>query len=343
MMVKRLAQIKKYLSLNPKFSCRFDNIIFLFIICLIISIQCSIFADNRGTVSALFLDFLPSARSIGMGGAATALSENYDALHFNTASSVYIDNPVFSFTHQILYQDMKYYYVSYITKLADNTTMGVNIKEFISPSIDKTLSVAGNIMQYRRAGTFEEQDLAIIWGIGQKLKNNFDIIGLEFLISVGGNVKYINSKIDDKEAQSYSTDWSVFIKNPDINVGLTVSNLFGKIKYYREEEDLPSSIRLGIGIPLEIKNIKTDFGIDLTKMSGNNLFVNTGVEVFLKNNLIVRAGFDSRNDAGSGISLGLGWTAPYKLKIINSLSLNYGYSSYGDLGDKHAFDVSMKF
>lgn len=278
-----------------------------------------------------------------MGGAVSALSQNSDAIHYNTASGAFSSKTIFGFTHHEMYQGLKYNNYSYITKIKDNLVCGVNLKMVSTSKIDKTRIEPGSFFRYYNEGTFIQKDLALIYGMGYKLNEPVFIFNSAFDFAIGANVKIINSKIDIYEAIGYTTDWSIYFQKEYFNFSVNVSNLFGKLKYVKEEEKLPFAAKFGIGIPFKLNNSLIQFGIDWTKLSGDNNYFNTGIEIELINNFVCRAGFDSRNQAGNGYSFGFGWTTAKELDLIDSVSFNYAYSHYGDLGDINSFDLSILF
>ncbi|HOK40161.1 MAG TPA: PorV/PorQ family protein [bacterium] len=314
-------------------------------ICIIFLICYSIlFSANRGTVGGLFLDLLPTARSIGMGGAVSGITNGAEALHFNPAATVYSLEPEFYFTHQILYQDLKYYYFAYLTQIDNYTAMGFNIKNLTISDIEKTTVNRGNRYNYFLNGSYEMQDICLSYSIAHKIKKSLNISENQyFIVSYGGSIKYIVSKIDTYKAKTYTTDWSLFLKGKGINLNFMITNLFGSLKYNKKKEDLSLSFKMGIGVPFEIKEHNTNLGIEITKIVGDNLYFNTGLEFEINKNLILRTGRDFRNDANNSLSFGIGYKIPYDLKYIKNLMINYAFSTYGDLGDKHAFDLSIKF
>lgn len=61
-----------------------------------------------------------------------------------------------------------------------------------------------------------------------------------------------------------------------------------------------------------------------------------GTEYQVTNNLFVRAGYNSRNDSGNGISLGCGF-------IVRNFHVDYSFLPYERLGDVHRFSLQFKY
>ena len=77
-----------------------------------------------------------------------------------------------------------------------------------------------------------------------------------FGVNLGGNIKYISSKLLNT-ATAICIDLGI-IKNyidNKLSLGIIVYNLGTKIKYYAEEENLPTGIKLGFGY----KNFMFDY------------------------------------------------------------------------------------
>jgi hypothetical protein len=300
-------------------------------------------ANTCGTVSGIFLDFYPSARSRALGGAVSALSQNTDALHFNTASAIINPFTAFSFSHQEMYQGLKYNYYSYLTNFSDRVACGISIKTFSTGYIDKTRVVPGTFFQYTNEGSFKQNDIALTYGMAYLVDKKIVLFNSLFDFSIGGNIKIINSSIDIYEAIGYTTDWSLFFSEENFNLSVSISNLFGKLKYVQVEEKLPLSVRLGMNIPFTLGRTFMQFGVDWTKISGDNNYFNVGFESELFKDFVLRNGFNSRNEAGSGFAFGFGWTTGKELDLIESVTVNYSYSYYGDLGDVNSFDFIIIF
>lgn len=302
-----------------------------------------IYADAKGKVSGLLVDFLPSARSRSLGGAVSAFRNSPDAIHFNTASAAFNEHTIFSYSNHQLYQNIKFNNFSYITNYSDNLIYGINLKTMSTPRIDKTRVVPGSFLKYNNEGSFQQKDIALTYGMAYKFDGKIKVINTLFDFSYGGNIKILSSKIDIYETIGYTTDWSIFFSKEDFSFSLSVLNLFGRLKYLNEKERMPLSSKFGFYFPVKIFNVLSNFTIDFTKLSGNNHFFNIGHELEILNGVFIRNGFDSRNQAGSGYNFGFGITLTENIDLVHSICLNYSYSSYGDLGNVSSFDISVLF
>ncbi len=92
-----------------------------------------------------------------------------------------------------------------------------------------------------------------------------------------------------------------------------------------------------------MKELTTVF--DIKFPNDNDIIFNVGAEYVyqMKQGQIAgRMGFDSSNDAGSGVTFGLGIKLN-KISNLKDFQFDYAFVPYGDLDNSHRVSLSVKF
>jgi len=97
-------------------------------------------------------------------------------------------------------------------------------------------------------------------------------------------------------------------------------------------DPLPLTFKLGVAARLKHLTL----ALDIAKPQDNEIYYCLGAEWWLRNALALRAGYKTNQDAGEGITAGIG------LKV-GKMSLDYAYVPYGELGNTHRISWKMKF
>jgi hypothetical protein len=181
-------------------------------------------------------------------------------------------------------------------------------------------------------GSFNPNDVAVMAGVAQPWNG----------YSLGASVKWIRSQIVNT-AQTAAVDLGVLspLYGGRMNCAFVVTNLGGKLTYDETAEKLPSAVTLGGSIQWTRHWLTA---LDLKSSIDNRPTAAIGTEytlsLFRSSHLAFRAGYNSRTlnqvDGMTGVSLGMGFT-------WESVSLDYGFLPFGDLGFSNLFSVSAKF
>ncbi len=125
----------------------------------------------------------------------------------------------------------------------------------------------------------------------------------------------------------------------DMNLigGFGIYNLGFGGKFIADTFNLPFSIKAGVsGNP--IKNLLV--ALDIVAPSDTSLYANAGAEYKdkLDTNIwgAVRCGYTLKNTSITGLTVGAGL-------VIDSISVDYAYIPFGDLGVTHRFSLSFAF
>ncbi|PCI39108.1 MAG: hypothetical protein COB53_03785 [Elusimicrobia bacterium] len=267
----------------------------------------------------LFLD--AGARPVGLGGAYSALARDANALLYNPAALGKIELSEAVFMENRYIQGISQEYLGF----ASQQGWGVSINHLSFGDIPRT-----TILDPDGTGSFGIRDLALGLGFGRLIRRN---------LSLGIGVKVIRESIDDVSATGYAADIGVLhtvSKVPGLSLAGVIQNIGPAVRFQAANENLPLNLRLGAAYERRLFSIPATFAFDATKERGQPPLFFIGAEVLAAEVMPIRVGFNTRNDAGSGIVFGLGW-------IRRRLRLDYAFTPLGELGSSHRFSVGLKF
>ena len=303
-------------------------------IVLFIIVTC--FAANsfsQNTYEFLRIDM--SARAAALGGTFVSNHDDPNIIFYNPAGiNLLNENPIsFSFVKYLL--DINLASLSYSTEFEDIGRFGGAIK-YINYGTFTEADNDGN-----RGGEFGAGEVAFIVGYANSLDQNF---------SYGANIKYIYSKIADRNSSALAFDVGLnyFIPEDDLCIGFSAMNIGTQISsYYDVKEKLPLDIAIGVSKKLE--HLPLRLSLDFHKLNAERddfaqkfKAFSVGAEFTLSKVLRLRFGFDNekRSDLKIGTSAGIaGFNAGLGV-IVSNYNFDYGFSSWGKIGELHRVTVS---
>ena len=297
-------------------------------------------AGTAGTAAGTFLKFAPGPRGTGMGEAYTAVTEDAYAAWWNPAALAALEQPELGATYTASMESVSHQYVSFAYPLRYGSTFGINITR---------LSVApfqGYDAKGAKTRSVDAIDTAFAGAYARTLtKDEIE----RPVLSVGGNLKTVSSRLDNITATAFAADlgavyylrranyWMKKIPEQEFRFALDVKNIGTSLKYDKLSFPLPMSATLGtawISHPWGAHTLTV--AVDQTVSNDENYTVNIGAEYFMFQLLSFRAGFKSGQDIGSGLRAGVG----FRLSIVD---LDYSMSPFGDLGMMHKIGLTMRF
>lgn len=281
-------------------------------------------ASTVGTRSGEFLRLGAGARAEAMGQAFCAISDDGSAIYWNPAGLSRVREQTLLLMHAPYIESSFFDFGSYSLPIGRRTTLGLGVQYHSEGSLVKR-DLSGT-----EVGSFTPTDTAFSLGGAADLS----------VLSVGGTVKLINSKLADS-ASTVSFDAGLL--SPwyfdKLSLGVSASNIGGKLKYELKEEKLPTSFRLGLAIK-PFNNFL--FSADYSLPSSQDSFFSAGSEYVMKfrssTSISFRVGYSGRSDV-SGVSTitgGMGFR-------YRKLSLDYALAPMGDLGLTHRISTSINF
>ncbi|MFH0775520.1 MAG: PorV/PorQ family protein [bacterium] len=280
------------------------------------------YATDAGEKGAAFLKLGQGARANGMAGAYCAIADDSSACYWNPAGLV-----------QLNQNEALFMYLRPMTEVDGLAYSSINM---VLPSINEAYGVSlvyfgyGKEKGYDNSGNstddWSASDMAISCSYARKINQG---------LSIGGSLKTVQLRIDDKGAQSICLDAGLLCKDyrPNLNLAAVLTNLGKKPKSEKEGDPLPLSLRLGGAYKKDLR-FPTLISLD-TNLSP--FYVALGIESALSPIFSARLGYASGPaKEGPGLTAGFGITQ-------QSLSLDYAIRPYSDLGLSHYISLSSKF
>lgn len=326
-------------------------------ICLIATVTTATAQTKTGTTVGQFLLIEPSARVSAMGNAGVTLHNEITAAFYNPGALGHLAKSDVQFTHSSWLADIDYNHLAAGVRLGSASTFFLAITSLNSGEIDvRTVDFP--------LGTGERytvENLAFGLGYARRITDRF---------SAGMQVNYIREEIWHSSMSAVGFNFGVLYELPfRAYLGASLVN-FGTrgaydgrdliIRYDQdpdrfgdnsnlpaalETEDfaLPILFRVGLGVPVEIGgHSSATFVVNAYQPSDNTQSVSFGGEWTFMEILSLRAGYQHlfQQDAETGLTLGGGLM--YDVSRFG-FRFDYGWNSYGRIGDVQRFSVGFSF
>ena len=294
------------------------------------------FAGNGGGDPFDFLFIDAGARSVGMGGAYTALANDANALQYNPGGLGMEKSYEATFMHNVHIEGVSQDYVAVAAPFdAGGMHHGVSVNFNYLKFADTTRTTYAS--PNGTGASFGINDLAVAAGYGLTVVEN---------VSLGASLKYLRESIDNGSINGTVFDVGGLFTVPALprlSLGLAVQNIgpdqkFQKVSNNPGREHMPVNIRGGAayGFALPDWNMDNTLAVDVAKERNSDTVVGVGVESIVMKMLAIRFGYNSRNSVGAGVSVGVGWVAP-------SFNIDYAIVPMGDLGYSNRISVSYRW
>lgn len=315
---------------------------------------------KAGLNGAAFLKVGVGARSAGMGSAATSLSEDVTNMYWNPAGiALTTDRMQAAFSYNNWIANIKQNAVAVSYNLEDIGTVGVGVMTFGISGIPADrdvypLNAALQAQQQDQAtsDTYDYLDLVAQVSYARYVSEK---------LSLGATFKFINEKIDDRNASTVAVDFgSVYhIGTMGWSLGARISNLGGDIKFYDFAHPLPLTFSIGSSMtPLSFDNHSFMIAVDAVKPQDGQQYYFTGVEYNFDQIFFLRAGwkynYSNFGLAGNGSDEGTSLRAPIQTSLEKgsvgagvlikgeyTMSLDYAYTIFQILDSVHR--LSLRF
>ena len=106
---------------------------------------------------------------------------------------------------------------------------------------------------------------------------------------------------------------------------MALQNIGPEVKYQGDSEQLPLTVRAGVAYGLTLGETENTVTLDMLKERTGNFTFAFGGESVIYKMMAARGGFTMSNDAGVGLTAGLGWN-------LGNLTIDYAIVPYGTLG-----------
>lgn len=280
--------------------------------------------------TASFLDIGVGARSLGMGGAATALSDDANALYWNPAGLSGLKKREFTASHAEMFEGTRLDFLAYAHPTARGTfAAGLT---YLSQG-----RIEGRDGLGRPTAGYGASDAAVSAGYARKLE----------AVQAGAAVKYIRSHIGSAEAQGFAVDLGAGREFEGLGpgrlaAGAALRNLGPGLKFDDERNDLPLRLALGAAYRLAGGHAVAAEAVNGPRGAGTDAAF--GGEFQAAKNVFLRGGYTTRTavtggsgfDAARGLSMGLGFRS-------ERWGLDYAVLPSGELGRSHRISFGARW
>lgn len=279
-------------------------------------------ASNGGADGFDFLLNDANARPVGLGGAYTALSADANAMRYNPAGLAAVDRHEVTFMHSESVAGIRQEYAAFASPLG----WGLMIDSLSFGDVRRTtLADPGGLGD--SAGL---SDLAGAFGYGGKLTPE---------LSLGLAAKFVREAIDDVVATGGAADFGALYAPkalPGASFGVSVLNVGPSINFQSERENLPLTARMGAAYAFDVAGHRASLAADLIKERSENAAPAAGLEILAVKSLAARVGYTGRNQAGLGITAGVGF-------LSDNFLFDYAFVPFGSLGNVHRFSATIRW
>lgn len=315
------------------------------------------YALDVGGTSAQFLKIPLGPRAEAMGGAYTAISDDASGIFYNPAGFGQLQRAslVGGYVGYIARIKYEYFSAGFPVSKYDNLGIGItalNTPPMLVTTIDQVYTGedwANNL--YGQVGDeFNASDNMFSLNYSRRFTRKVGDQERDILY-LGVNIKYIREALADYKDITYATDVGLIFKpHPQLRLGLAMQNLGGNLKFDKQEEKIPQTMRLGVSYYLmnnEMNRLIT--AMDVIKYIDEDIKFALGGEYVFRDLIALRLGYKNQ-DIGS-LSAGLGIIIKFtktsfltgKKEEMARAVVNYSFVDFGDLGQTHRYALSFAF
>ncbi len=329
------------------------------IILLLILMTGSVQAQTKvGINSAAFLGIGAGPRALALGSATVATASDASSIYWNPGAIAQLPQNEINFSNMDWFIDTKINFFSAVMKVGPANTFGFSYynldygEEKVTTATEQT-------------GTGElwsASDMAMSVSYARLLTDRF---------SLGGTVKYIQSKIWHESAQSIAVDVGLLFRTQveGLRIGMSISNygtdmqfdgsdLYQKIdldpdalgnnetltaKMKTEAWALPLFFRIGLAYTRNLGQIsEITLATDAFVPSDNEEQLNVGLEWEFFDQFALRAGYKAIGYEKSQEGLTLGGGLKYRVNNLG-ISLDYSYQEFEYFNNVQTFGLGIFF
>jgi tetratricopeptide (TPR) repeat protein len=279
-----------------------------------------------------FTQWGAGARSLGMGRAFLAVSDDASATYWNPAAMVQLERKELMGLQAALFEDTNFTFLSYVHPGSKMGAWGFNMArlnsggfEKIQAKVDPTSSPENpEYLSVENLGSFNVSQQAMTLAYGKQVTTK---------VSMGLALKRITNTVDTFAQSFTGIDASVFSKvNENYRLALAIRNAVTQAPAGSSDR-LPLTIR--VGNSYRLLNGRILLAGDITSNKYTGMGWNVGSEYWATRKTAFRLGIESRGsgiaETTAGIGFGLG---------SMSLDLAFGVT---ELGMSQRYSLSWKF
>lgn len=300
--------------------------------------------SNVGTAAAQFLTIGAGARSLGMGGAYTAIAEGPEAIYWNPAGLAALKSPEAGYSLTQLPAGISHNYAAAAAPSALlKGDIGVAFTSLTQPGLD--LVTASN----QTVGSFAPHSEAYALSYAHR----FALGGAASAPPVAGTldaglaIKYIDENLGTRAASTFAVDAGVIFRPAGVEnliVGAAVRNLGGNLNYIDQPEPLPTEVGVSAAYAIRGDGWRLLPALDFSLPDAGNPYAKFGVEfsrvLGAQTWGAVRLGYTSQPAVDLGAVAGL--TAGIGLRV-NRFLFDAAFEPMTYLGDEYRISAGWRF
>lgn len=329
-----------------------------YIILLLIGVSVN-FAQNKvGTTVGDFLTIPVGPRATGMGGAFVAVADDATSAFWNSSGLSRLPGNQFTAARADWLVGTSLNYVGVVIKLdSDNAfALSFNSLDYGDEEITTALQPNGTGQRW------DAMDLAVGLSYSRNLTDRF---------SIGGTLKYIQSRIWNESASAFALDVGLLFTTQfnGLKIGMNIANfgtemkLAGKDLFQPVDVDpantgnnstivssletdswnLPLMFTVGVGMDaVNTENWRWTVAADAIYPNNTTPYINGGTELVWNNILFLRVGYNSLFEEASEEGLTAGAGLQYNIGGFD-LRIDYSYMDFGIFDSINRYSVSIGF
>jgi hypothetical protein len=287
---------------------------------------------HAGGEPGAFMQWGAGARSLGMGRAFLAVSDDASATYWNPAAMVQLERKELMGLQAQLAGETNFTFLSYVSPGSKSSAWGFNMTTLSSAGFDK-VSVkldpsapadSPSYLNVEKTGSFAVSQQAMTFAYGKQVTSK---------LSMGLALHKITNTVDTFSQAFTSVDASIFSKvNQNYRFGMAIRNAISQAPG-NSNDRLPLTVRIGNAYSMMNQRLTLAADINSSKYAGFGW--NVGGEYQLTHRTAFRMGLENRYGAIAETTAGLG----FKFTSFN-LDLSVGLS---ELGMSQRFSLAWKF
>jgi hypothetical protein len=341
-----------------KLSVFFFAIIFILVFSTTVHAQLTRSITKVGTTAAQFLKIGAGARAIGLGGAFVAVANDITAVYWNPAGLATIPgNGEATFNHTEWLAETAFDFAAVSLNAGNFGTVGLSVTSFRVPED----LVRTHLFPEGTGERFDASSIALAVSYARMLTDRF---------AIGFTGKFIQEQVWNETAQGVAIDFGTHYVTPfnDLRIGAAITNfgtkmqLEGRDLYFNEDPlsavgtvdqvpalyrlgkyDLPLTLRLGLAYDvIHRENLVVTATSDAVHPNDNSEYVNSGMEINLRNVIYLRGGYKALFLKNSEQSFTFGAGLRYDA-VGTNLKIDFGYADYGRLESVQFVALTVRF
>jgi hypothetical protein len=273
-------------------------------------------ADATAGLPGDWLSRYASARSIGMGGAFTAVANDPLGVVWNPAGLTQLLQNEARFETAQYFEDTSINGFSFVVPARKLPTIGITMLSLGSDGFERTNELNESL------GTFKQSDMAFLISGAKAVTPR---------LSLGANIKVVRQEVESFTSTGVGGDvGGLFSVTPRVKVGLSFLNLGGPSLAPREvKETFPMEVRGGVAVGY--LNGRGLLSLEADHRDGPGTTLHAGTEIWFQEQFGLRAGYFDTEPAGG-----------FSYRVNPAIQFDYGMNDH-ELGLVHYVALSYKF